>query len=303
MKMRVVSIKSLFLVMICSVLSMHSASCYNDQAANWCSKVIKATPDHEEKILLLNLLYWSWQYSASIMTLQETVVEYVKRSGNMVNETMSARLNPAQISSILHHDSARWERDCAAFERAHKVLQRELKRYRSVAATYAQCTEYLIKTGDIRAEIKDLIKLVRQQSRAVRMVVWQEQFTSVSSIMDNLKKVMGSLDNHVRDGAVDASRGFLDCIVQYAVPGAFNSFAKFDTQYNAFNAKVWNTLVSSYAMSNVLWETTEKVRADFYKEHYELLLRLLSGPAVQKNLLVAAFDADGFVEGGRRDIS
>lgn len=272
---------------------------YHDQATIWCSKVLQSNPDHEEQILLLNLLYWSWQYSATMLRMQAAVVKYLKHSGQLIHEAMGARLNPAQLSSILRHSTAEWEHNCVTCEQAHKVFKKELEQYRFVAATYAQCIEYLMKIGSVRSELRALVKILRQSSREARMNVWQEQIGSLSGIMDNLTKIMKSLGGPVRLCS-DLDRGFLDYVLEYVAPAAFNSFATFDKKYTVFNAQVWNTLVSSYAMGNILWETTEQVRVDFYTAHYDLLLQLLSGPEEQPWLQVAAFDPEGFVEAGKR---
>lgn len=277
---------------------MQSAHRYHEQTRAWCSKVIQADPTDEEKTLLANLLYWSWQRSATILSLQQAVVEYVQHSGTIIDETMGARLNPAKISSILKYETREWERDYAAFEKADTRMKQELKRYRFVAATYAQCIEYLIKTGDVRSAIKDLVQELREQSRAARLVVMQEQCTSLTAIMDNLKKVMHNFGNHVRDYAEEGSRSLFDCVVQFVTPAVFNSFATFDKKYNLFNKQFWNVLVNSYAMNNLLWEVTEQVRVDFYKAHYEALLQLLGH---EERLMIAAFDADGFVEINKRE--
>ena len=288
----------LWTVLFCACMAAENR--YTHDAQAWAYRVMQSNPTDEEKTLLLNLTYWSWQRSVTLLQMQAIAVEYVQRTGKIMDDAMVARLNPAAISSVLQYPTSKWERNFAAFDHAHDLFKKALLSYRCAAATYAWCTEYLIKEADMRFDIKEVIATLRENSRTARIKVMQEQLVSINALMDNMKKVMASVGFTTRDFSEENSRGLMDCIMQFATPGVFNSFAKFDKNYNAFNARIFGTLASSYSLSNVLWALTENVRVEFYEEHYAAL-KQACGCDHNKHLLVAAFDADGFVEEGKRD--
>ena len=289
-----------FVATFCIQLNMAHNHRYADQAGAWTNKMLQADLSSEEKTILSNVLYWSWQRSVTILTLQSAVVDYTQKASTVLNGTMGARLNPAKLSSILDYKTSDWQTDLNAFDKAHKLMRDETVRYRAVAATYAHCLEYCLKTDNVRAQVKELIAEVRELSRAARMQVLQEQATSVSLVMAQIKKVMNGFSegpmmrNVTADD--DETRGIIAYIAQMVTPALFNSFARFDKKYNICNERLWQALTVSYGLSAILWKIIEQTRADFYQTYYATLMQALSSHDDTQHNLRTVFDADGFVQ-------
>lgn len=264
-------------------------------AARWCADVIQTRLTDEETTLLLNLTYWSWQRSLSTIIFQKAAVDYLRQVETIFQRTLSSRLNPARMSAILNYRTDEWRHELARFERAQSLFLEELEKYRFITATYAQCAEYLVKDPYLSTSVTTLVTTLRETSRTALIKELQSKLTSINAVMEHMNKIMGSLRNDTRS-IEDASRGFMDCIVQCTTPGMFYSFAKFDNHYNTFNEKAWQILTSSYGLSNVLWETTETARARFYAEHYLLLTQMLGCYTSRADLLMIAFNPEGFIE-------
>ena len=139
---------------ILAVLVSWAAVCHTCAAADscekeaflWCSSLRHEKLSHEDKILLLNVTYWSWARSTMILQAQKAVAHYVRDVYHFIHTSMSGRMNPARLCSIAGCSSDEWHATMQAYEHAHKELVEKLKAYRYACATYAQCLEYVLKS-------------------------------------------------------------------------------------------------------------------------------------------------------------
>lgn len=272
---------------------MHATtdSCQKE-AFLWCSALKHEKLSHEDKLILLNLTYWSWARSAMILHAQKAVAQYVRDVHALIHTSMSGRMNPARLCSIAGCTSDEWRRTLQTYEHAHHELVEKLKAYRYASATYAQCIEYILKGDHASPAVVRYAQTLREHARDSLRATMKAQALSLNKAIETVSKVFESL----RFGS---TRSFFEVVLNFADLGVFNAFAKFDKKYLQCNDTVWNTLAKSYALGNIIWDMSETARVEFYNVHHRMLVRALcdDGAACE---IAAAFNPDGFIAPERR---
>jgi len=288
----------LFVPVVGQAHENNSGSDYFGQARAWCSDIVKQKLSTEEITLLLNLLYFSAQRSADIITMQKAVARYASATAPLLNDAISARRNPAKISSVINYSTQKWDAQLQQFDDAHAQLRPLLQSFRANAAAYAHCLEHLIKNNGIRSELLYFIEQLRENARQAMMATMRTNATSIATIKDTLKKIMGSFSNESRSLEESVSehiqRGIVDCLANFAAPAAMSSFIKLDQNYSQFNKVAWNALITGYEVNNLLWDMLEQTRFDFYQAHYAAFSALITQSNCAGPFLIA-FDADGYI--------
>ena len=286
-----------FLVLNCIGFSSWSnvQARYEQEARVWASQVMQEVKSDEEITLIMNLLYFSAQRSVDILVLQKRMTDYMQNIGPLMHDVIIARRNPARLSSIMNYTTEAWNSTFDHALQASVCLLAFLPLYRSTAATYAHCLEHLIKDDGIRAELLSLINQLRDNGRDARMVVLREHVTSISTIKEDLEKIMKSCSG-VRelleeDFSEKLMRGIMQTISSFSESAAVASYVKLDRKYMQFNDALWHTLTAGHEVYGLLWEMLETARAEFYQAHYSALQRALC----DHEEYVIAYDAHGLI--------
>lgn len=271
---------------LCAPQSATPHSC-EQEALLWCSALKHEKLSGEDKIVLLNVTYWSWARSAMIMQAQKAVAHFVRAAHALVQTSMSGRMNPARLCDIAGCTTDEWRQTLTQYEQSHNELVEKLKAYRYASATYAQCLEYILKTDHASHVVVKYTQKVREQARVCLVDTLEEHALSIDKVIDTLSKVFDCVSMR------SSTRGIVEVALQFADLGIFNSFAKFDKKYCQCNEAVWNTLAKSYTLSNIIWDMSEQARVDFYRVHHRMLMRALYNDGSPE--IASAFNPDGFV--------
>lgn len=273
------------------------ADSYEKEAFLWCSSLKHEKLSHEDKIMLLNVTYWSWARSTMILNVQKAVAQYVHDAHQLLHTSMAGRMNPARLCSIAGCSTDEWRNILNTYEQAHEQLVEKLKAYRYASATYAHCLEYILKSEQASPVVITYAQSLREHARASLLETLKTQALSVNKAMETLGKVFecvhfGSTRNAATHGV--STRSVFDMVLNFADLGVFNSFAKFDKKYLQCNDVMWSSLAKSYALGNIIWDVSEATRVDFYKIHHRMLVRALCDDGVEPTI-ATAFGPDGFI--------
>lgn len=285
------SVITYIVVLSVSLLSAPYAQADAPQCAHnallWCSELRHENLSQEDKVLLLNLTYWSWARSEMILQAQKAVESYIHNAHAFIQKGMSGRMNPARLCSIAGCSRREWARIAQAYEDAHEVLVEKLRAHHYASATYAQCIEYILKMEKASPVVVAYTQKLREQARTCLLETASSHATSLTDVMATLRKVFDCIHLGTH------TRGLFDVVFNFANSDVFNSYAKFDKQYTQCNDVVWGTLERSYALGNIMWDITESERTRFYGVYHRMLVRAFQDNGSEE--MMSAFNPDGFV--------
>jgi hypothetical protein len=290
--MRIYFFIVMFFLLSASSVQSAASSC-EQEAFAWCSALRYENISQEDQTIILNVTYWSWARSTMLVQAQKAVADYMHSAHGFIQTSMAARINPARLSSIAGCSTDEWACLVHTYENNQKELVEKLRAYRYASATYAQCIEYILKTDKASDVIVECAEKLRKHARAHMAVAMKSQALSLNKVLETLGKVFDC----VRFG--NTTRGFLDGMLNFAATDFFNAFGKWDRQYSQCNDVVWESLVKSYALSNIVWDMSETARIHFYKVYHRMAVRALCGDGVRHEIS-SAFDPDGFVQAEKR---
>jgi hypothetical protein len=251
----------------------------------------KASQD--DVLLLLNVLYNSYERSASLIDAQYAYHHHLQITGLVGNYLVTTRRNPSktvlEIPSI--ESIAQSAQSCA----------HSFDRYKNAANLYVQCSEYAIKNNGFKKEqLHALVVEFRTQVKYAILNTIKTYYDTIQSLYYELssKTDKSKQFNNVADAAdtVDAAeqvetekdeleivaekaeleaiakKGFLQTLITSLPFFAEKVFITVDEKYIVLNQKLWDFSFRNGEAYAHIWNVIEQQRAKLYLDAYRSIV-------------------------------
>lgn len=264
---------SLFLFLNLSTFSQQHYSSTADGADAWIAQFLcNSDGTLRESIhdinIICNLLYLSFQRSSITLKAQKHAVELLRVGWQGWQNVAQRRRNP---SKPIPHPAAAKSLPLHADD-----FYLFLQEHERISSAYDTLLEQVLKQDILENHfLKMAIEEIREESR-----------TAVTHALLNVQSHIIELSEYIKtkrslaiddiEQEIDATRSQLVSYLQENIPLlAFNSFAKADNLFIKTSQMQWETLITSQELSNIVWESVEKARAEFYHAYYRAVYEKL----------------------------
>ena len=228
-------------------------------------------------ILLLNVLYWSYQRSVSTVRAQEAYRAFLEDTLKIGKDLHATRRNPSKpFTANLQKKN---------FLTTAKTCYESFDQYRAHAQTYVVCTDYALVTPQCKSTVfTDLIKSIRSHVRSLIL-------TQATIYYELIKTVVSELAHWQK-----RERDFLSTMYTALPLCAEHGLVYFDKQYVQLSDAFWAFGVHNQGLYDSFWLAVEHERAAIYKTLYSTCwyeLKAIDPSMLANNQL---FTQDGLVE-------
>ncbi len=255
----------------CSILSFFialNANNYHQEAQEWVLALENSLTEHDAH-LLLNLIYWSYQRSATTLTAQRAFIADQTKTLEAHSALINTRLNPSIPVSVLKSHDLITSREKFIKEFVNQQLSGKI---------YAHCVEELVHGSKIQSSvIKKHITTMRDNARAAIAQALLKKITELQETFCTIQCGMTTLAELFQQQSFFGKKStkFLHYLWDYLPQVLIKSFVAFDKQYTELNNQCWQAVIKSEEFCNILWEVIEVERAQLYKEYYRALYNSL----------------------------
>jgi len=259
---------------VLSILFLSSSVVFSMSPIGQLEELIKENKASQEDILLLlNVLYNSYERSASLIDAQNSYHHHLQITGLVGNYLVTTRRNPSK--TVLEIPSME------SITQSAQSCAHSFERYKDAANVYVQCSEYAVKNNGFNKEqLHTLIVEFRTQVKYVILNTIKTYYDTIQSLYYELSSKTDKSEQrkNTADG-VDkaeleavAEKSFLQTLITALPFFAEKVFVTVDEKYIVLNQKLWDFSFRNGVSYAHIWNVIEQQRAKLYLDAYRSIV-------------------------------
>lgn len=259
-----------------SILFLLSPTVFSMSPIGQLEELIKENKaSQEDVLLLLNVLYNSYERSASLIDAQNAYHHHLQITGLVGNYLATTRRNPSK--TVLEIPSIE------SITQSAQSCAHSFERYKDAANVYVQCSEYAVKNNGFNKE--QLHTLVVEFRTQVKYAILntiktyydtiQSLYYELSSKTDKSKQFNNAAEQAETEKAeleAVAKKGFLQTLITALPFFAEKVFVTVDEKYIVLNQKLWDFSFRNGVSYAHIWNVIEQQRAKLYLDAYRSIV-------------------------------
>lgn len=249
----------------------------------------------QELQIVLNLLYFSFARSSITLDAQDDGLHALATSWQVFQNIIQLRRNPSKEIPYLI-DGPTYTTDMKS------LFDLQSKHYR-IGQTYALALEAVVHGSLINNEhLAKGIQALRDDSRTSIV----HALSNVREYLDAIFHMRSPEDELNPEGSMEGNKSYIDTLTKNFSIGdyiwalipnlALDSFVKTDNLTITMSEEWWKALHQLLNISNMIWKSIERARAELYLEHYKTAYLEAKSHHIDVESMTIMFDEHGQIE-------
>lgn len=255
----------------------------------------QATPQDAQ--LLLNLIYWSYQRSATTCVTQPILFDAVEQSWQLWLNGATTRRNPR---TPLPYP------DVTEIDSYYANIFAQAQTY--INSAYINALSYTIEKDSL-IESPTILSYIEKIRSEARIAIAKTIITSLADLETTLasiqtmlttvqsKKFIHTMQTLAKEVQEQKDKSFIDDGIHFVLNNlALQAFAQCDKNYLASSDQFFNVLADTQKLYIALWEQLETARANYYQGIYETIYNCMTDLEFPSSSFLLAINADGCID-------
>lgn len=209
----------------------------------WCTKLVDQATEHDCQEIL-DLCLRAWARAETTRRVQIACADFSYFFDERAHEMVRTRRNPHRATSISAPED---------FMTAAQQFVDATERHRSANKAYDDLLEKLVNGAELSAIAKHQLLELRAAAREELLKILSEE--ALNEALEQLLK----------------HRSFLTQAYELLSQGAYQGFIEADRVLERSDEQLRSALRELHKAGNVLWQTIEECRSNFFLAHYKSL--------------------------------